>query len=111
MVLGVEVHVPVKKLEEGVEVDRSATDSEIGVLVLESDVLGDVDEIVGCGTEGAGEGDGKEDWPVASREAGDHDCEVTEEDDFCPAVEGRSHFGVFFGEKGGFPSGSKGSES
>ena len=46
MVFGVVVHVPVEKLDEGIEVDCTAAKAKIGNFVLQADVLGRITEEV-----------------------------------------------------------------
>ena len=98
VVFGMVVHVPVKELDEGIEVDGAAAEAEIGYFVLEADVLGGIAEEVQPGAKGLGEGHRQKYRPVAGGNGCDGYGQMSYEDDAFPAGKGGAALGIALGK-------------
>ena len=97
--LGVVVHVPVEKLEQGVEVDRAAAEAKIWHLVLQPNVLCGVAKGLQPRSEHFGKCDDQRDNPVPISQRYTRDREVADEQGALPSGVGATPLWVAFGKE------------
>ena len=97
--LGVVVHMPVEKLEQGIEVDRAAAEAEIRHLVLQSNMLCGVAEGLQPRSEHFGKCDDQRDNPVPIYQRYTCDQEVADEQGALPPGVSATPLWIAFGKE------------
>ncbi len=99
MVFGVVVHMPVEKLEQGIEVDRAAAETKIRHLVLQANVLCIVAEKVQPRPEHFRKCDDQRNNPVPIRQRYTRDQEVADEQGALPSGVGATPLWIALGKE------------
>ena len=99
MVFGVVVHMPVEKLEQGIEVDRAAAEAKIRYFVLQTNMLCGVAEGLQPRSEHFRKCDDQRDNPVPICQRYTRDREVADEQSALPSGVGATPFWIAFGKE------------
>ena len=99
MVLGVVIHMPVEKLEQGIEVDRAAAEAKIRYFVLQPNVLCGVAKGLQPRSKHFGKCDDQWDNPVSICQRYTRDREVADEQGALPSGVGATPLWIAFGKE------------